>query len=147
MRCHTAQLPVPSSQTQYSLITELPATASFDAPGFPELMHCKFQLNNELGGWDQRHGCGAWLTEECQARWKGSGTNEPKLANRAGPRSARCANYWTTCTQKQININQCSHREGIICNITVKRVNNMNNAASENVGMICYGSKKPKRLW
>lgn len=43
-------------------------------------------------------------------------------------------NRWTARIQKQINTNQCSHREGLICNITVKRVNNMNNAASENVG-------------
>lgn len=78
MCCHTTRLPVPPSQTQYSLITELPSAASLQTAGFPELMHCKFQLNKESRGWDQRQGCGARLTEECQAPWRGSGTNEPK---------------------------------------------------------------------
>lgn len=37
-------------------------------------------LNNELRGQDQRHGCGAYLTEECQGPRGSAGTNEHKLA-------------------------------------------------------------------
>lgn len=36
--------------------------------------------NNELRGWDQRHGYGAYLAEECHRPRGSEGTNEPKLA-------------------------------------------------------------------
>ena len=44
-------------QTQYGFISVLPSSAASDTQGFPELMHCKFPLNNEFA-WE---GSKAWI--------------------------------------------------------------------------------------